>query len=172
MVFPDTPSGTPRTATNTNRILDTYEGSIGVKTGDTPNAGLTYVGAAERDGRRLFAVVFRSIGERAHFADAIQLFNWAFDDLGFQGLAAAGVPYEARSARVGASPLVVEARVEALVHTASQGITAEPPRPPGLVTPPEPSPVIDVTRNPNPAPDSTLSTIAYWLGLVTGAFDA
>lgn len=37
MVFPDTPDGTPRTASNTNRILNSYEGTIGVKTGETPD---------------------------------------------------------------------------------------------------------------------------------------
>ncbi|HEY7822225.1 MAG TPA: D-alanyl-D-alanine carboxypeptidase family protein, partial [Acidimicrobiia bacterium] len=52
LVFPDTPDGTARSASNTNRILNSYRGLIGVKTGETPNAGLTYVGAAERQGRR------------------------------------------------------------------------------------------------------------------------
>ena len=92
MVFPDTPDGTQRSATNTNRILNSYRGVIGIKTGETPNAGLTYVGAAERDGRRLFAVVFRSVGTRAHFADAIALYEWAFHDLQIQGTLSRGCP--------------------------------------------------------------------------------
>lgn len=171
MVFPDTPDGTPRTASNTNRILNSYEGTIGVKTGETPNAGLTYVGAAERDGRRLFAVVLRSVGQRAHFADAVELFDWAYDDLRIQGLMTAGVPYEPLSARVSTSPLLAEARIETYLHTASSGVTADPPRPPGAETVPEPPPEIEITRRPDPAPDSVMSTVAYWLGLATGAFD-
>jgi len=171
MVFPDTPDGTPRSATNTNRILNSYRGVIGVKTGETPNAGLTYVGAAERNGRRLFAVVFGSVGERAHFADAIALYEWAFDDLRIQGTLSHGVPYQPVAARVSPSPLLVEARLESYLHTASQGVTADPPRPPGAEVAPEPPPVIDITRHPDPAPDSVLTTLVYWMGLVTGAFD-
>jgi D-alanyl-D-alanine carboxypeptidase len=171
LVFPDTPDGAQRSATNTNRILSTYEGVIGVKTGETPNAGLTYVGAAERDGRRLFAVVFRSVGQRAHFADAIALYDWAFNELGIQGTLALGIPYEPVAERVDGSPLEVEANVEALLHTAAQGVTDDPPRPVGGEQIPALTPEIDITRHPDPAPDSVLSTLTYWLGLVTGAFD-
>lgn len=171
LVFPDTPNGEQRSATNTNRILNSYEGVIGVKTGETPNAGLTYVGAAERDGRRLYTVVFRSVGERAHFADAIALYNWGFQELGIQGTLALGIPYEPVSERVDGSPLQVEANVEALLHTAAQGVTANPPSPTGGQELSLASPEIDITRHPDPAPDSVLSTVAFWLGLVTGAFD-
>ncbi|HEX6287499.1 MAG TPA: D-alanyl-D-alanine carboxypeptidase family protein, partial [Acidimicrobiia bacterium] len=129
LVFPDSPNGDQRSATNTNRILNSYEGVIGVKTGETPNAGLTYVGAAERDGRRLYVVVFRSIGQRAHFADAIALYDWAFHDLGIQGTLALGIPYEPVADRVDESPLQVEANVETLLHTAAQGITTKAPGP-------------------------------------------
>lgn len=171
MVMPDAPDGTQRTATNTNRILNSYDGAIGIKTGETPRAGLTYVGTAERDGRRLHVVVFNSVGRRAHFSDAIALYNWAFEDLSIQGLMAAGAPFQPVSARLSVSPLVEEARIETFLHTASQGGTAEPPRPPGEEESPEPPQVIDVTRHPNPAPDSFLTTLSYWFGLVTGSFD-
>ncbi len=146
MVFPDTPDGTPRTASNTNRILNSYEGTIGVKTGETPNAGLTYVGAAERDGRRLFVVVLRSVGQRAHFADAVELFDWAYDDLRIQGTDDCG-----SSIRAPVSPCLHFApagrgRIETYLHTASSGVTADPPRPPGAETAPEPPPEIEITR--------------------------
>lgn len=171
MVFPDAPDGTARSASNTNRILNTYEGTIGVKTGETPNAGLTYVGAAERDGRRLFAVVFRSVGQRAHFADAIELFDWAFEDLRIQGTLSVGTPYQPVAARVEGSPLVAEADVETVAHVAASGLTADPPVPPGSDTPPPFPQEIEIKRDPNPAPDSVLSTVTYWFGLVTGMFD-
>lgn len=171
MVFPDSPTGSARSASNTNRILNSYEGTIGVKTGETPNAGLTYVGAVERGGRRLFAVVFRSIGRRAHFTDAIQLFDWAFDELRIQGLLTAGVPYQPLAARVGPSPLVEQATVEATIHNAGQGLTSDPPRPPGTELGPEPIEPVDVSRQPDPAPDSVLTTFTYWFSLVTGAFN-
>jgi D-alanyl-D-alanine carboxypeptidase len=171
MVFPDTPSGTARSATNTNRILNSYEGIIGVKTGETPNAGLTYVGAAERDGRRLFAIVFRSVGQRAHFADAIALFDWAFDSLRIHGTLVSGTPYQPVAARVAPSPLVVEAGLETLLHASAQGITAGASTPAGGDSAPTPSEMVDITRHPDPAPDSFLSTFTYWLGLATGVSD-
>lgn len=170
MVFPDTPAGEPRSASNTNRILNSYVGSIGVKTGETPNAGLTYVGAAERDGRRVFAVVFNSVGRRAHLADAVRLFDWAYDDLRINGTIYGGIPYQPVAARVEQSPLVAEADVEVYLHTASLGVLGDPPAPPGE-TLPEPPAVIDITRHPDPAPRSLLSTLTYWMGLVTGAGD-
>lgn len=54
---------------NDNSLLRTYEGFLGGKTGFTDDARHTYVGAAERDGRRLAVVLLR--GERAatNFAD-------------------------------------------------------------------------------------------------------
>lgn len=171
MVFPDTPSGEPRSASNTNRILNTYEGSIGVKTGETPSAGLTYVGAAERDGRRIFAVVFNSVGKRAHLTDAVRLFDWAYDDLRINGTIYGGIPYQPVAARVEPSPLVAEADVEAYLHTASQGVLGDPPAPPGGEPTPLPPTVVDVTRHPDRAPRSLLSTLTYWMGLVTGAGD-
>jgi hypothetical protein len=50
-------------------------------------------------------------------------------------------------------------------------VTADPPRPPGGQQVPEPPPVIDITRHPDPAPNSVMTTVTYWLGLITGAFD-
>lgn len=170
MVFPDSPTGSQRTATNTNRILNSYEGSIGVKTGETPDAGLTYVGAAERGGRRLYVVVFNSVGRRAHFADAITLFEWGFDDLRINGTLSAGVPYVAAD-RINGSPLEAEARIESYLHVVSQGIVSDTPAPPGGEPIPEPPPVIDIIRRPEPAPRSFLNTLTYWLGLVTGSLD-
>ena len=171
MVFPDSPAGTARSASNTNRILNTYEGAIGVKTGETPRAGLTYVGAAERHGRRVFAVVFNSIGRRAHLADAVALFDWAFEDLSINGTLSAGIPYQSSSPRVEPSPLLIEAAAETLVHTAAQGLSADPPSPPGDEPIPDPPPVIDISRHPDSAPLSLLSTIVYWLDLMAGGDD-
>ncbi|HEX6301961.1 MAG TPA: D-alanyl-D-alanine carboxypeptidase family protein [Acidimicrobiia bacterium] len=171
MVFPDSPSGTARSASNTNRILNSYEGTIGIKTGETPNAGLTYVGAAEREGRRLFVVVFGSVGRRAHFTDAISLFNWGYDDLRINGTLYAGIPYQSVAARVEPSPLVAEAGAETLLHAVSQGVVAQPPAPVNGQPVPDEAQVIEITRHPDPAPRSVMSTFTYWLGLATGAGD-
>ncbi len=42
---------------NDNQLLDHYPGALGGKTGYTDDAGQTFVGAADRDGRRLVAVL-------------------------------------------------------------------------------------------------------------------
>ena len=171
LVFPDTPDGTARSASNTNRILDSYRGLIGVKTGETPNAGLTYVGAAEREGRRVFVVVFNSIGRRAHFADALRLLDWAYEDLGINGTLYADIPYQAATPRVSRSPLTMEAGVESFLHATAQGVTGDPPSPPGDEEVPQPPPVIDITRRPDPAPASVLGALSYWFGLMVGGDD-
>lgn len=79
MDFPDAPDGTERYLQTTNIMLDTYPGTIGIKTGFTGRAGLVFVTGAVRDGRTLFAVVMGSEGERAHFADASRLLDWGFE---------------------------------------------------------------------------------------------
>ena len=48
---------------NDNKLLDNYPGAMGGKTGYTDDAGQTFVGAANRDGRRLVAVLLRGTRE-------------------------------------------------------------------------------------------------------------
>ncbi|WP_424230786.1 D-alanyl-D-alanine carboxypeptidase family protein [Actinophytocola sp.] len=55
---------------NDNRLLGTYDGFLGGKTGFTDDSRHTYVGAAERDGRRLVVVLLR--GERETDPLAVQ----------------------------------------------------------------------------------------------------
>lgn len=74
--------GKPHTVRNLNQFLGRYPGAFGLKTGSTSRAGLTFVAAAERDGRRLLAVV---LGSQNHYADARALL-----DAGFLRLAADG----------------------------------------------------------------------------------
>lgn len=92
-VFPPAPDGTERVAETTNALLQEYEGAIGVKTGFTFDAGLVLVAAAERDGRRLYAVVMGSVGGRAHFDDAAALLDHGFDEYGLVSLVSAGETY-------------------------------------------------------------------------------
>jgi D-alanyl-D-alanine carboxypeptidase (penicillin-binding protein 5/6) len=68
---------------NSNRLLDSYGGAIGVKTGSTREAGFCLVAAAERDARSLIAVILGS-KEKAVWQDATILL-----DLGFKELASA-----------------------------------------------------------------------------------
>ena len=66
----------PRKIQNRNVLLWLYPGAIGVKTGYTNLAGYNVIAAAERDERRLLAVVLGEGGEP--FSDAAELLNFGF----------------------------------------------------------------------------------------------
>ncbi|MEH3132987.1 MAG: serine hydrolase [Mycolicibacterium neoaurum] len=65
-----------RTLTNQNELLTRYPGDLGGKTGFTNLARKTYVGAAQRGGRRL--VVVQMYGSGDLYGQAISLFDWGF----------------------------------------------------------------------------------------------
>jgi len=60
---------------NTNKLLGSYEGAFGVKTGTTDAAGKCLIGAAQRGNRKLVAVVLRSWDR---YADCQRLLDWGF----------------------------------------------------------------------------------------------
>jgi len=163
LVFPPAPDGTQRVGSSTNLLLSWYPGTIGVKTGFTSQALLTFVATAERDGRRLYAVVLGSDGDRAHFADVERLFDYGFSELGYYGDAALGTPYVAVKARRSPEPLVAMGNMEAYVHLASQGLMLESPTPLVDEAEPTPAPIIEVKRNAEPAPRTVLDAMRYWL---------
>lgn len=72
---------------NTNRLLWTFEGADGVKTGTTDAAGKCLVASATRDGRRLLAVVLAS-GDR--WGDAARLLAYGFEQFELNIAARAG----------------------------------------------------------------------------------
>ena len=55
--FHEQSNGRSFTVNNKDRFLTSYEGALGIKTGFTGKAGYCFVGAAERDGKRLVSVV-------------------------------------------------------------------------------------------------------------------
>lgn len=71
------PLGKPRIETvNKNKLLRDYAGALGVKNGYTTAAGASFVGAAERDGRRLVVTMMRS--DPKIFGEATKLLDWGF----------------------------------------------------------------------------------------------
>ncbi|MCP2247837.1 D-alanyl-D-alanine carboxypeptidase family protein [Lentzea aerocolonigenes] len=65
--------------TNDNRLLANYQGAIGGKTGFTDDSQHTYVGAAERNGRRLVVVLLRGQVQPTHItAQAAKLLDYGF----------------------------------------------------------------------------------------------
>ena len=162
VVMTPSPDGSLRKGTTTNLMLDMYEGVLGVKTGYTSSAQLTYVGVAERNDRNIYLVLLGSEGERAHFADAIKLFDYAFNSLGYYGDVALGSAYVASKARSELDPIL------ASNDLAAEEPTPEPPSP--VVPAPEPtSPVIiELARRAEPAPRSLTEIVSYWFVLVFG----
>ena len=63
---------------NTNRLLGTYEGATGIKTGYTNAAGGCLAASARRDGVELIAVVLGAADENARFTEAAKLLDMGF----------------------------------------------------------------------------------------------
>jgi D-alanyl-D-alanine carboxypeptidase (penicillin-binding protein 5/6) len=66
---------------NTNELLQRYPGAIGGKTGFTDAARKTFVGAAERDGRRLVVAMMYGLireGGPTYWDQAAGLLDWGF----------------------------------------------------------------------------------------------
>lgn len=75
-----------RSYRNHNRLLKSYQGTDGIKTGYTRASGFNLVSSVERDGRRVIAVVFGGKTARSRDAHMVKLL-----DRGFTRLASMGV---------------------------------------------------------------------------------
>ncbi len=69
--------------TNTNKLLNT-EGYDGVKTGTTTAAGACLVASGRRDGDHLIVVILGAQSSDGRYADARNLFRWAWRQRGHQ----------------------------------------------------------------------------------------
>jgi D-alanyl-D-alanine carboxypeptidase (penicillin-binding protein 5/6) len=168
MVLPDDPEGNARVGISTNLMLTSYEGMMGVKTGLTPQALFTFVGAAERDGRRLYTVVLGSPENFGHFADARALLDYGFEDLGFYGDAVTKAEYQASMARVEPDHLVTAGQIETYLHLAGQGLMLEQPAPMVELPQPEPAPIVEVSREPQGAATSIGDALLFWVQRAIG----
>lgn len=63
---------------NTNKLLKTYQGITGLKTGTTSQAGSCISATAERNGMGLIAVVLGSKTGKERFSDASKLLDYGF----------------------------------------------------------------------------------------------
>lgn len=68
--------------TNTNTLLSSYSGAIGVKTGSGPEAKYCLVFAATRNGKTVVGTVLASTSVTVRAADATKLLNYGFARLG------------------------------------------------------------------------------------------
>lgn len=85
--FTDVAGNRSFTVSNHNAFLNKYSGAIGVKTGFTGNAGYCFVGAVERDGHKMIAVVL-ACGWPPHktykWKDMKTLFDYGFSNYTLQ----------------------------------------------------------------------------------------
>ncbi len=79
-----------RRVENTNLLLGNYDGAIGIKTGWTSDAGYSVLGAADRMGVPLYAVILGTATENQRFKDARELLDWGFAHYRPQKLATVG----------------------------------------------------------------------------------
>ncbi|WP_329399716.1 serine hydrolase [Streptomyces lydicus] len=61
---------------NTNKLLSSYDGALGIKTGSGPEAGYALVFAAKRDNRTLVGAILRD--DQGRFDDAAKMLDWGF----------------------------------------------------------------------------------------------
>ncbi|WP_283123355.1 D-alanyl-D-alanine carboxypeptidase family protein [Anaerotignum lactatifermentans] len=64
--------------TNTNKLIQWYDGATGLKTGSTGNALYCLSGTAERDGMGLIAVVMAAPDYKVRFREVMQLLDYGF----------------------------------------------------------------------------------------------
>ncbi|MGI5472291.1 D-alanyl-D-alanine carboxypeptidase family protein [Streptomyces sp. CA-132043] len=66
------------TWTNTNELLTSYDGALGIKTGSGPEDGYCVVFAAERDNRTLVGAILGADTDKGRFDDATKMLDWGF----------------------------------------------------------------------------------------------
>jgi len=67
------------TLTNTNKLIDSYTGMDGLKTGHTEEAGYCLVATAKRGDRRLISVILGAESSRERFAETAFLLDYGFN---------------------------------------------------------------------------------------------
>jgi D-alanyl-D-alanine carboxypeptidase (penicillin-binding protein 5/6) len=94
--FHEQTTGKCFTVNNKDRFLTSYEGALGIKTGFTGNAGYCFVGAAERQGKRLVSVVLASgwpPNRDAKWKDTTALMNYGMENYAMQEVLSAGTTF-------------------------------------------------------------------------------
>jgi D-alanyl-D-alanine carboxypeptidase len=80
---------------NNNRMLRTYEGIVGGKTGYDDDAGWCLINVAERDGRRVIAVTLNGVYPDDWYDDNRVLLDYALDQQTLRAESGAGITGEA-----------------------------------------------------------------------------
>jgi len=111
---------------NDNRLLSTYDGALGGKSGFTDDAQHTYVGAAQRNGRRLVVVLLRGQQQPVRMTDqAANLLDYGFalPDVEPVGRLVDGAP-QAKKKTVETKPTPTSAAVGEVAESRGTGDTS------------------------------------------------
>ena len=114
--------------TNTNKLVRTYEGITGLKTGSTSSAGFCISASAARDGMELIAVVLGAESSADRFAAARTLLDYGFGGWAMAELAPEELPAEipVRLGRSETVPAALERPARLLVRREQAGaVTSE-----------------------------------------------
>ncbi len=131
------PGGGERDIQNRDALLWLYPGATGVKTGYTAKAGYCVVATAERDGRRLVAIVLGAPGDA--FSDAAALMDYGFTAFTQHTFVTRGEPNGVVTLPGGSVPVETGSDLAALVPTASlDAVRAEVQVVPEVAYPPAP----------------------------------
>lgn len=84
------PEPKPLVLWNTNKLLKWYEGTDGLKTGYTSNAGRNLVATASRNDMRLISVVMGVQPKNGHFKESIKLLDYGFNNYTYDKIFAKG----------------------------------------------------------------------------------
>ena len=85
-IWMDELRGGETSLTNTNKMLKSFNGMTGLKTGTTNKAGVCITASAEREGMELIAVVLGSPDSKARFAAARDLLEFGFANYELAGI--------------------------------------------------------------------------------------
>ncbi len=119
------PEPKPLVLWNTNRLLKWYDGTIGLKTGYTSEAGRNLVAAAERDGLLLISVVMGCEERYGHFETSMELLNYGFNNFFYHELYPAGSALGTLNVSKGCSDRVDAVVAEAVGYTAPKTAPGE-----------------------------------------------
>lgn len=114
------PGRKARRIQNRDVLLWLYRGATGGKTGSTAAAGFCLIATAERDGRRLVAIVLRAPDEP--FSDAAALLNYGFDGFTERTLVASGQALGVVRLRGGSVPVIAGGQLAGLVPSEAGNI--------------------------------------------------
>jgi D-alanyl-D-alanine carboxypeptidase len=110
---------------NNNRMLRSYEGIIGGKTGYDEDAGWCLINVAQRDGSRMIAVTLNGVAPDDWYDDSRVLLNYGFEQKALRAQSGGGITGEiARYRDPDAATILAMASADAAIGAAATRLSA------------------------------------------------